>query len=388
MTQWINGLRVYRRTSSIRSPRNIGLSPTPTRRPQGQQQVGNQPTSPQTRPGLTGRNTSEPPDWISRPLSSSGNPVHSPGESALVASAPLEDWKDWLTYHTIEQRADILPKAFADEHFAFWDKTLNGVSQQLPRWRRGVRLVHGELGSELGRLYVKRYFPPEVKAQIQAMVTNLIAVYRNRLNRITWMAPATKAEAIAKLDNLYVGIGYAEHWDEDNFEVKPDDVVGNRWRSRLARYQHERSLLGTVVDRERWVMSPETINAVNLPLQNGLNFPAAILQAPSFNAHAPAAANYGAIGAVIGHEISHTFDSEGSAFDSKGRLRNWWTPEDFAHFNAVTQQGSTCTIRHLQAVSRSVIERQADPCREHRGRCGSRCSVQRLQGFASRPARS
>jgi hypothetical protein len=188
----------------------------------------------------------------------------------------------------------------------------------------------------LGRLYINRYFPPEVKAQVQSMVTNLIAVYRNRLNSITWMAPATKAEAIAKLATLYVGIGYPEHWDEDNFEVKPDDVFGNLWRSRLARYQHERSLLGTVVDRERWVMSPQTINAVNPPLQNGLNFPAAILPAPSFDPHASAAANYAAIGAVIGHEISHTLDSEGSAFDSKGRLRSWWTPEDFAHFNAAT----------------------------------------------------
>jgi putative endopeptidase len=258
------------------------------------------------------------------------------GESALIASAPLEDWKDWLAYHTIEQYAGILPKAFADEQFTFWDKTLYGVSQQQPRWRRGVRFVDGKLGSELGRLYVKRYFPPEVKARIQAMVTNLIAVYRNRLNSITWMAATTKAEAIAKLDTLYVGIGYPEQWDEENFEVKPDDVFGNLWRSRLARYQRERSLLGTVVDRKRWVMSPQTINAVNLPLQNALNFPAAILQAPSFDARAPSAANYGAIGATIGHEISHTFDSEGSAFDSKGRLRNWWTPEDFAHFNAAT----------------------------------------------------
>jgi putative endopeptidase len=258
------------------------------------------------------------------------------GESALVASTPLEDWKDWLALHTIEQYAGILPKAFADEDFAFWGKTLNGVSEQLPRWRRGVVFVDGHLGTELGRLYVKRYFPPEVKAQVQAMVTNLISVYRSRLKSITWMAPATKAEAIAKLDTLYVGIGYPEHWDEDVFEVKPDDVFGNLWRSRLVKYKHERALLGTVVDRTRWVMSPQTINAVNLPLQNGLNFPAAILQVPSFDAHAPAAANYGAIGSVIGHEISHTFDSEGSAFDSKGRLRNWWTPDDFAHFNAAT----------------------------------------------------
>ncbi len=257
------------------------------------------------------------------------------GESALVASTPLEAWKDWLAYHLIEQYASILPKAFDDERFSFWGKTLSGVSQQQPRWKRAVYTVDDHLGSELGRLYVKRYFPPEVKNQVQAMVTNLIAVYRQRLQNITWMAPATKAEAIAKLDNLYVGIGYPEHWDDDNFEVKPDDILGNLWRSRLAQYQHERSLLGKPVDRQRWVMTPQTINAVNLPLQNGLNFPAAILQVPSFDPNAPAAANYGAIGMVIGHEISHTFDSEGAAFDSEGRLRNWWTPEDFAHFNSV-----------------------------------------------------
>jgi len=257
------------------------------------------------------------------------------GESALVASIPLEDWKDWLAFHALERYASVLPKAFADEEFAFWGKTLNGVSVEQPRWRRGVSVVDGHLPSELGRLYVQRYFPPEVKAQVQAMVSNLIAVYRQRLESITWMAPTTKTQAIAKLETLYVGIGYPDRWEEENYEVKPDDIVGNLWRSREAKYERERGLIGTVVDDKRWCMSPQTINAVNLPLQNSLNFPAAILQAPSFDAHAPAAANYGAIGAVIGHEISHTFDSEGSAFDSKGRLRNWWTKDDFAHFNAV-----------------------------------------------------
>jgi putative endopeptidase len=257
------------------------------------------------------------------------------GESALVASTPLEDWKDWLAFHTIEQYAPVLPKTFADEEFSFWGKTLNGVSVQQPRWKRAVAVTNAHLPSEVGHLYVQRYFPPEVKAQVQAMVSNLIAVYRHRLEGIIWMAPATKAQAIAKLDALYVGIGYPERWDEENYEVKPDDVVGNLSRSRLAKLQRERARIGTVVDRKRWCLSPQTINAVNLPLQNALNFPAAILQPPSFDAHAPAAANYGAIGMVIGHEISHTFDSEGSAFDSKGRLRNWWTKDDFAHFNAV-----------------------------------------------------
>jgi putative endopeptidase len=258
------------------------------------------------------------------------------GESALVASTALEDWKDWLAFHTIELYASVLPKAFADEEFSFWGKTLNGVSVEQPRWKRAVAVTDAHLPSEVGRLYVQRYFPPEVKAQVQAMVSNLVAAYRHRLEGITWMASATKAQAIAKLDALYVGIGYPDRWDEENYEVKPNDIVGNLSRSRLTKLQRERALIGTAVDRKRWCMAPQTINAVNLPLQNSLNFPAAILQPPSFDFHAPAAANYGAIGAVIGHEISHTFDSEGSAFDSKGRMRNWWTKADFAHFNAVS----------------------------------------------------
>ncbi|WP_158748245.1 M13 family metallopeptidase [Acidobacterium sp. S8] len=259
------------------------------------------------------------------------------GESALVASTPLDTWKDWLAYHLIENYAGILPKAFADERFAFFGKTLTGTPQQRPRWQRGVFVVNGLLGDEVGKLYAQRYFPPEAKAQAQAMVANLIAAFHKRIDALTWMAPATKAEAQAKLDTLYVGIGYPETWEDySNLEIKPDDVFGNFWRGSLAAYHREIGRLGTPVDRHRWCMTPQTVNAVNLPLQNGLNFPAAILQPPFFDPQAPAASNYGAIGSVIGHEISHTFDSEGAAFDSKGRVRNWWTPEDLAHFNAAT----------------------------------------------------
>jgi putative endopeptidase len=154
---------------------------------------------------------------------------------------------------------------------------------------------------------------------------------------LSWMNPATKAEAKAKLDTLYVGVGYGESWhDYSNFEVKADDLFGNLWRGRLADYHRQVARLGAPIDRKEWSMTPQTINAVNLPLQNALNFPAGILQPPFFDPKAPAAANYGSIGAVIGHEISHTFDNEGSAFDSKGRVRNWWTPEDLAHFEAAT----------------------------------------------------
>ncbi|HUO16328.1 MAG TPA: M13 family metallopeptidase [Verrucomicrobiae bacterium] len=259
------------------------------------------------------------------------------GEAALVESTPLETWKNWLAFHLINAQAAGLPKAFSDEQFAFYGKTLSGTPQQRPRWKRGVSLVDGFLGDDVGRLYAAKYFPPESKARVQAIVNNLLAVYRKRIEALTWMNPSTKAEAEAKLDALYVGVGYGESWhDYSNFVVKPDDLFGNLWRGRLAAYQRQVARLGKPIDRKEWSMTPQTVNAVNLPLQNALNFPAGILQPPFFDPKAPDAANYGSIGAVIGHEISHTFDSEGSAFDSKGRLRNWWTPEDFAHFKAAT----------------------------------------------------
>jgi putative endopeptidase len=261
------------------------------------------------------------------------------GESALVASTALDTWKDWLTFHLIEAYAGVLPKAFADERFAFFGKEMSGTTQQRPRWQRGVFLVDGLLGDAVGQVYAQRYFSPEAKAQAQAMVANLIAAFRKRIEALSWMDPATKAEAQAKLSTLYVGIGYPETWhDYSSFEVKPDDIFGNIWRGRLSDYRREVARLGKPVDRKEWSMTPQTVNAVNLPLQNGLNFPAAILQPPFFDPLAPAAANYGAIGTVIGHEISHTFDTEGSTFDSKGRVRNWWTPVDLKHFEAATAQ--------------------------------------------------
>ena len=257
------------------------------------------------------------------------------GEAALVASTPLETWKDWMAFHLIEAHPAGLPKAFSDEAFAFYGKTLSGTLEQRVRWKRGVDLVNAYLGDDVGQLYVQRYFPPEVKAQVQVMVANIVAAFRKRIDGLAWMDAATKAEAQAKLDTLYVGVGYGESWhDYSNYEVKADDLYGNLWRGDLAEYQRQLAQLGKPIDRKEWSMTPQTINAVNLPLQNALNFPAAILQPPYFDPQAPAAANYGATGATIGHEISHTFDSEGAAFDSKGRVRNWWTPDDAAHFQA------------------------------------------------------
>ena len=259
------------------------------------------------------------------------------GESALVASVPLDTWKDWLAYHQIEAGAGTLPKALAEERFAFFGKALTGASQQLPRWQRGVAVVNTYLGDEVGKIYAQRYFPPEAKARAEAMVANLIAAFRKRIEALPWMDPATKAEAQAKLTTLYVGIGYPEAWkDYSGYEVKADDIFGNVWRGRMFDYQKEVARLGKPVDRHEWTMTPQTVNAVNLPLYNALSFPAAILQPPFYDPQAPDAANYGAIGTVIGHEISHTFDTEGSAFDSKGRVRNWWTEADLKHFEEAT----------------------------------------------------
>ncbi len=255
------------------------------------------------------------------------------GESTLVASTPLETWKDWMAYHLIEEYAGVLPKALADERYAFFGKELQGAPQQRPRWQRAVFVVNRYLGDDVGKIYAQRYFSPEAKAQADALVANIIAAFRKRIEALAWMDPSTKAEAQAKLSTLYVGIGYPETWiDYSAYEVKPDDAFGNIWRGDIFRYHRQLARLGAPVDRKEWSMDPQTVNAVNLPLQNALNFPAAILQPPFFDPQAPAAANYGAIGSVIGHEISHTFDTEGSAFDSKGRVRNWWTASDLAHF--------------------------------------------------------
>ncbi|HUK29758.1 MAG TPA: M13 family metallopeptidase [Candidatus Acidoferrum sp.] len=258
-------------------------------------------------------------------------------ESALVASTPLDTWKDWLAFHMIEDHSGMLPKAISEEGFAFFGRILNGTPERRPRARRGINLVNALLGDAVGQLYAQKYFPPEAKAEAQQMVANIIIAFRKRIEALAWMDPKTKAEAQAKLNTLYVGIGYPETWrDYSAYEVKADDVFGNVWRSGMFEYHYWVARLGHAVDRHEWCMTPQTVNAVNLPLQNALNFPAAILEPPFFDPKAPLAANFGAIGSIIGHEISHTFDEEGSVFDSKGRVRNWWTASDLEHFHAAT----------------------------------------------------
>ena len=183
-----------------------------------------------------------------------------------------------------------------------------------------------------------RYFPASARADVQNMVRNITAAFDRRLTQIDWMAPATRAEARHKVETLIVGVGYPDSWrDYASLEIRPDDAFGNARRAQEFEYRHQLAKLGRPVDRHEWWLFPQTVNAVNLPLQNALNFPAGILEPPFYNAHADAAFNYGAIGSVIGHEISHSFDNLGAGFDAEGRLRNWWTPSDLAHFTAAGQ---------------------------------------------------
>ncbi|MGN6279319.1 MAG: M13 family metallopeptidase [Sphingomonas sp.] len=257
------------------------------------------------------------------------------GEAALVASEPLQSWQDWLTFHRINQVASVLPKKFDDAHFAFYGTTLSGTPQQRTRDKRAIAAVQGALGDAVGQLYVKQYFPASSKADIQNMVKGILAAFDKRVAGIDWMAPATKAEARKKIETLKVGIGYPETWrDYSGMQVVADNPVANQRNASLAEYRHQIAKIGKPVDRGEWWMTPQTVNAVNLPLQNALNFPAAILQAPFYDPNADPAANYGSIGAVIGHEISHSFDNNGAMFDAEGRLRNWWTPADLKHFEA------------------------------------------------------
>jgi putative endopeptidase len=259
------------------------------------------------------------------------------GESALVASEPLDLWKDYLRYVLLNHWSNLLPKAFVEERFTFYGKVLSGTPQLADRWKRAIASTNGALGDAVGRLYVRRYFPPEAKAKAEAMVRDLKAAFGQRIDRLEWMSPQTKARAKEKLQTLIVGVGYPEKWrDYSSLQISRDDALLNASRAELYEYQRDLAKLRGPVDRNEWWMTPQTVNALNLPVQNALNFPAAILQPPYFDPDATVAKNYGSIGAVIGHEISHSFDDQGSQFDASGRLANWWTPEDFEHFKSAS----------------------------------------------------
>ncbi|WP_312347876.1 M13 family metallopeptidase [Stenotrophomonas acidaminiphila] len=257
------------------------------------------------------------------------------GLSRLVASEPLDTWKEYLAFRALDEAAPYLPKAFGDAHFAFHGTAMSGTPQQSERWKRAVDETNNALGEAVGKLYVARHFDAATKARADEMARNIIAAFARRIDALQWMSPETKAHAKAKVAGLKVGMGYPDKWrDYGALEVKRDDALGNAQRAALFEYRRNIAKLGQPVDHGEWAMLPQTINAMNVPLENRLVFPAAILQPPFFDPAADDAVNYGAIGAVIGHEISHGFDNAGALFDETGRLHNWWTAEDLKQFNA------------------------------------------------------
>jgi predicted metalloendopeptidase len=258
-----------------------------------------------------------------------------PKLSALVASQPIQNWKDWLTFHLLNQQANVLPKAIRDASFAFNGTVLSGVPKQRPREIRALNATSNALQDAVGKAYVDKYFPASSKSEIQEMVDNLKAAFVRRVKAIDWMADSTKQEALKKVENIVVGVGYPDSWrDYSSLTITPDNAYANQKNAGLAEYRNQIAKIGKPMDRAEWWMPPQLVNAVNLPVQNALNFPAAILVKPFFDPNADAAFNYGAIGSVIGHEISHSFDNNGALFDSNGALRNWWTPEDMKRFEA------------------------------------------------------
>ncbi len=259
------------------------------------------------------------------------------GAARLIESEPLETWKDYLTFRTVAAAAPYLSKSFVDESFAFNSKTLQGVPQIKDRWKRGVDLVNGGMGEAVGQLYVARYFPPDAKAKADALVRNLIAAMDKRLAGLEWMTPETKAKARVKLAAFTPKIGYPDKWrDYSGLEIVRGDLLGNAMRSARFASQYNLDKLGKPVDRGEWGMYPQTVNAYANPLLNEIVFPAAILQPPFFDPNADPAVNYGGIGSVIGHEISHHFDDQGSKFDPTGNMKEWWTQADIDQFKKYT----------------------------------------------------
>jgi predicted metalloendopeptidase len=256
-----------------------------------------------------------------------------PKLAALVGSQPLDAWKDWLEFHTLNQQANVLPKAFRDASFAFNGTALSGTAQERPRDQLALNATSNALQDAVGKAYVDNYFPASAKAQVQGMVDGIKAAFAKRVQAIAWMAPSTKQEALKKVETIVVGVGYPDGWrDYSGVQITADNAYANQKAVGVAEYRHQLDKIGKPLDRAEWWMPPQLVNAVNLPVQNALNFPAAILVKPFFDANADPAFNYGGIGATIGHEISHSFDNNGALFDSAGLLRNWWTPQDFARF--------------------------------------------------------
>ena len=266
-----------------------------------------------------------------------GQPTYFQALDKVLAEVSLEDWKAYMNYRLLATFAPELSKAYVDENFSFYGTTLSGATEQRPRWKRAVSLTEGTMGEAVGKLYVGKYFSPEAKERMEKLVKNLLQAFNLSIDHLEWMSPATRKEAHAKLSKFTTKIGYPNKWrDYSALEVKRDDLVGNVMRA--SDFEHHRNInkLGKAIDRDEWLMPPQAINAYYNPEMNEIVFPAAILQPPFFDMKADDAVNYGGIGAVIGHEISHGFDDQGSQYDGDGNLRNWWTEEDGKRFKERT----------------------------------------------------
>ena len=258
--------------------------------------------------------------------------------AAQLSATPLSVWKAYLRTHVLGSYASFLARDFVDARFAYVGTTLSGTTENLPRWKRAVGFVEESAGESLGKLYVDAYFPPASKARMEKLVANLLAAYRDSIDAIDWMSPATKQEAQAKLATFAPKIGYPKRWiDYGALETRKGDLIGNVRRAREFAYARDLAKLGKPVDRDEWFITPQTVNAYYNASLNEIVFPASVLQPPFFDPGADDAVNYGAIGAIIGHEISHGFDDEGSQFDGTGNLRVWWTDEDRRRFEAKTR---------------------------------------------------
>ena len=258
--------------------------------------------------------------------------------AALWSGEDLETWKDWARWRLIHARAFLLTDELVAEDFAFYGRRLSGTEQIRDRWKRAVSVVESLMGDAVGKLYVERHFPPDAKARMDELVANLREAYRVSINELEWMTPATREKALAKLDKFTPKIGYPAKWrDYSKLVIERDDLYGNYRRGYTVEYDRDLNKLGGPVDRDEWFMTPQTVNAYYNPGMNEIVFPAAILQPPFFDAEADDAANYGGIGAVIGHEIGHGFDDQGAKYDGDGNLVDWWTDEDRAEFGARTK---------------------------------------------------
>jgi len=255
----------------------------------------------------------------------------------IIKNTPLDTWKTYLKWSVIHGSATILNSELDQENFNFYNKTLSGMQEQRPQWRRAVDIVNNNLGEMVGKVYVAKHFPPEAKERMLTLVQNLLKAYESSIKELDWMSEDTKKQALDKLSKFMPKIGYPDKWrDYSNLKVVRNDLYGNMLRATEFEYQRNMNKLGKPVDREEWGMTPQTVNAYYNPPLNEIVFPAAILQPPYFDMNAEDAVNYGGIGAIIGHEIGHGFDDQGSTFDGNGVMRNWWTDKDKEEFKKRT----------------------------------------------------